>query len=146
MSGSRSHLASPNGIFFSLIAAFLLIAAGPCSTDLAGPIAPSEWGGEHVGLTVSATGGTLEYDCASGTIDQPIVAATNGSFIAQGTHTRGHGGPIMQGEIPDRHPARYDGWTDGETMRLSVTLTDTGEKLGDFTLVRGQSPRVFRCL
>ena len=146
MSGSRSHLASPNGIFFSLIAAFLLIAAGPCSTDLAGPIAPSEWGGEHVGLTVSATGGTLEYDCASGTIDQPIVAATNGSFIAQGTHTPGHGGPIMQGEIPDRHPARYDGWTDGETMRLSVTLTDTGEKLGDFTLVRGQSSRVFRCL
>ena len=146
MTGSRSHLAPPNGIFFSLIAAFLLIAAGPCSTDLAGPIAPSEWGGEHVGLTVSATSGTLEYDCASGTIDQPIVAATNGSFIAQGTHTRGHGGPIMQGEIPDRHPARYDGWTHGETMRLTVTLTDTGEKLGDFTLVRGQSPRVFRCL
>ena len=146
MTGSRSHLARPNGIFFSLIAAFLLIAAGPCSTDLAGPIAPSEWGGEHVGLIVSATGGTLEYDCASGTIDQPIIAATNGSFIAQGTHTRGHGGPIMQGEIPDRHPARYDGWTVGETMRLTVTLTDTGEKLGDFTLVRGQSPRVFRCL
>ena len=146
MTGSRSHLVLPNGIFFSLIAAFLLSAAGPCSTDLAGPIAPSAWGGEHVGLIVSATGGTLEYDCASGTIDQPIVAATNGIFIAQGTHTRGHGGPIMQGEIPDRHPARYDGWTDGETMRLTVTLTDTGEKLGDFTLVRRRSPRVFRCL
>ena len=146
MTGSRSHLAPPNGIFVFLIAAFLLTAAGPCSKDLAGPIVASAWGGDHVGLTVSATGGTLEYDCASGTIDQPIVAATNGTFIAQGTHTRGHGGPIMQGEIPDRHPARYDGWTDGETMKLSVTLTDTGEKLGSFTLVRGQSPRVFRCL
>lgn len=122
------------------------IAAGPCSKDLAGPIAPSEWGGQHVGLTVSATGGTLEYDCASGTIDQRIIAATNGNFIAQGTHTKGHGGPIMVGEIPDRHPARYDGWTDGKTMKLAVTLTDTGDKLGDFTLVWGQSPQVFRCL
>jgi hypothetical protein len=126
--------------------AFSLVAAGPCATELAGPVAPSEWGGDHVGLTVLATGGTLEYDCASGTIDQPVVTATNGNFIAQGTHTIGHGGPIMVGEIPDRHPARYDGWTDGETMRLSVTLTDTGQKLGEYKLVRGQSPHVFRCL
>jgi hypothetical protein len=31
-------------------------------------------------------------------------------------------------------------------MTLTVTLTDTGEKLGTFTLVRSQSPLVFRCL
>lgn len=146
MTASRSHLARPNGIFLLLVAGILLSAAGPCATDLAGPVAPSEWGGDHVGLTVSATGGTLEYDCASGTIDQPIAAGTTGDFVAQGTHTVGHGGPIMVGEIPDRHPARYDGWTDGKTMRLSVTLTDTGQKLGEFTLTRGQSPHVFRCL
>ena len=146
MTVSRSHLALPNGIFLFVVAGALLTAAGPCSTDLAGPIAPSEWGGDHIGLTVSATGGTLEYDCATGTIDQPIVAATNGSFVVQGTHTIGHGGPIMVGEIPDRHPARYDGWTDGETMKLTVTITDTGQKLGDFTLTRGQSPHVFKCL
>ena len=146
MTVSRSHLARPNGIFSSLIAALLLGAAGPCATDVSGPIAPSEWGGTHIGLTVSATGGTLEYDCASGTIDQPIIAAANGNFVAQGTHTIGHGGPSMVGEIPDRHPARYDGWTDGQTMKLTVTITDTGQKLGDFTLVRGQSGRVFRCL
>ena len=136
----------PNGIFLLVVAGVLLTAAGPCSTDLAGPIAASEWGGDHIGLTVSATGGTLEYDCASGTVDQPIVAATNGSFVALGTHTIGHGGPSMVGEIPDRHPARYAGWTDGEKMTLSVTITDTGQKLGDFTLVRGQTPHVFRCL
>jgi hypothetical protein len=146
MTGSRSHLVLPNGVFFSLIATLLLTGAGPCSKDLAGPITASEWGGEHIGLKISATGATLEYDCASGTIDQPIVATTDGNFVAQGTHTRGHGGPTRMDEIPDRHPARYDGWTDGETMRLSVTLTDTGDKLGSYTLVRGQTPRVFRCL
>ena len=123
-----------------------LIAAGPCAKDLAGPIASSEWGGVHVGLTIIDNGGTLEYDCASGTIDQKIVAATDGKFTAIGTHTRGHGGPIMQGELPDRHPARYDGWTDGATMTLNVTLTDSGESLGTYRLTRGQAPQVFRCL
>ena len=142
----RKHQIAPGWISVSMIAAILLIDAGPCAKDLAGPIAPSEWGGEHVGLTVLATGGNLEYDCATGTIDQPILAATNGNFVALGFHIRGHGGPVMQGEIPDHHPARYDGWTNGEKMTLSVTLTDTGEKLGEFTLIRGQSPHVFRCL
>jgi hypothetical protein len=134
------------GLTTGLASLFLLVAPGPCARDLAGPIAPSEWGGEHIGLAVSETGAALEYDCASGTIDQKIAAATDGTFSAVGTHTRGHGGPIMQGEIPDRHPARYDGWTDGQTMKLTVTLTDTGEKLGDYALTRGQSARVFRCL
>ena len=69
------------------LASLCLIAQGPCAKDLAGPIAPSEWGGDHVGLTVSDAGGTLEYDCASGTIDQKIVAATDGNFTALGrTH------------------------------------------------------------
>ncbi|MDP9206868.1 MAG: hypothetical protein M3P12_15695 [Gemmatimonadota bacterium] len=126
-------------------ALLFLTVAGACARNLAGPIDRSEWGGEHVGLIVSANGGALEYDCASGTIDQSIVA-TNGNFIVQGTHSPGHGGPIMEGQIAERHPAQYEGWTDGDTMRLNVTLTDTGQKLGTFTLVRGQSPHVFRCL
>jgi hypothetical protein len=142
---TRPHLARLNGAFFILLVT-VGIGAGPCAKDLAGPIARSEWGGDHIGLTVSDLGGTLEYDCANGTIDQKIVAAVDGNFIALGTHTSGHGGPIMQDEVPDRHPARYEGWTDGKTMRLTVTLTDTGNKLGDFTLVRDQSPNVFRCL
>lgn len=128
------------------LASLCVIAAGPCAKDLAGPVAPSKWGGDHVGLTVSDGGSTLEYDCASGTIDQKIVAATDGNFTAVGTHSPGHGGPTMQGEVPVRRPARYDGWTDGETMTLTVTLTDTGEKRAGFTLTRGQAPRLFRCL
>ena len=146
MIGSRSHLALPNGIFLLLVTTVLLSAAGPCSKELAGPVAPSQWGGDHLGLTVTATGGSLEYDCAAGSIDQPIVAGTDGNFVALGTHSPGHGGPIMQGEVPERRPARYDGWTDGETMTLKVTLTDTNETLGTFRLARGQTPHILRCL
>src|SRR2546423_14822386 len=105
MSVSRSHLATPNGIFFSLIAALMVTAAGPCATDVAGPIAPSEWGGTHIGLTVSATGGTLADDCASGTIDKPIISAAKGNFLAQGHHTPGPGGANRMGRNSQPTPA-----------------------------------------
>jgi len=134
-----------SGIIPGLALLCFTAAAGACARNLAGPIERSEWGGDHIGLTVSTNGGALEYDCASGSIDQSIVAR-NGNFIVQGTHSPGHGGPIREGEIAERHPAQYEGWTDGDTMRLSVTLTDTGQKLGSFTLIRGRSPHVFRCM
>jgi hypothetical protein len=123
-----------------------LLTAGSCSQISTGPLPPGEWGGQHIGLTVFDRGATLEYDCASGTIDQRIVSDAGGNFVATGTHTRGHGGPIRDNEVPDRHPARYNGWTDGDTMTLSVTLTDSGESIGSYRLGRGQSPLVFRCL
>ncbi|HYN82526.1 MAG TPA: hypothetical protein VES88_13570 [Gemmatimonadaceae bacterium] len=123
----------------------LVGASATCGGSLTGPVSPGDWGGEHIGLVVAQNGATVEYDCASGTIDQPLMAA-KGRFTAVGTHTRGHGGPVREDEIPDKHPARYDGRIDGATMVLEVTLIDSGEKLGRYTLVRGRSPRVFKCL
>lgn len=123
----------------------LVSVSAACGGSLTGPVSPGDWGGEHIGLVVAQNGATVEYDCASGTIDQPLVAA-RGRFTAVGSHTRGHGGPAREDEIPDRHPARYDGRIDGETMVLEVTLIDSGEKLGSYTLVRGRSPRVLKCL
>lgn len=127
---------------------FLLLLLGTsatCRGSLTGPVNAGDWGGEHIGLVVAANGATIEYDCASGTIDKALVA-TDGLFSAAGTHTRGHGGPIRDDEIPDKHPARYEGHVDGETMILDVTLTDSGEKLGRYTLVRGRPAQVFKCL
>lgn len=104
------------------------------------------WGGNHLGLVLTATGGTLEYDCAHGTIDQPFVTDSAGRFQLAGTHTREHGGPIRRDEKPDMHPARYTGGVDGDTTALTVTLTDSNEVLGIFTLTRGRMARVFKCL
>src|SRR5215211_7025508 len=111
-----------------LLLLLLLGASATCRGSLTGPVSPGDWGGEHIGLVVTANGATIEYDCAIGTIDTQLIA-TDGSFSASGTHTRGHGGPIRQDEIPDKHPTRYEGRVDGETMILDVTLTDSGEKL-----------------
>ncbi len=123
----------------------LLGASATCRGSLTGPVGHGDWGGEHIGLVVAANGATIEYDCASGTIDQPLVAR-DGLFTVVGTHTRGHGGPIRQDEVPDKHPARYDGHVDGDTMILDVSLIDSGEKLGRYTLVRGRPAQVIKCL
>jgi hypothetical protein len=115
-------------------------------SSVANPIALGVWGGEHVNLVVTNAGGALEYDCAHGTIDQPLVTDSSGRFELAGTHTREHGGPIRSGEKPDKHPARYAGTTDGQTMALTVTLTDSAAPVGTFTLTRGRIGRILKCL
>jgi hypothetical protein len=110
------------------------------------PIEVGAWGGDHVNLLLTATGGTLEYDCAHGTIDQPFFTDSSGRFDLAGTHTREHGGPIRIGEKEDKRPARYTGTTDGRTMTLTVKLTGSNDPLGTFTLTRGQLGRIVKCL
>jgi hypothetical protein len=103
------------------------------------------WGGEHIGLEVTAQGGQVEYDCAHGTVDQRIVPDARGRFDARGTHVREHGGPVRRDETADSHPARFVGEIRGDTMTLTVTESDTKEVVGTFTLVFGQRPRVMKC-
>jgi hypothetical protein len=123
--------------------------SGPaCSGNPAGPSPPlsGTWGGDHVSLTVTASGEHLEFDCAEGDIPGPLVVDTRSAFSASGTFTREHGGPIRVGELPDRHPAIYTGSVTGPAMVLQIRLTDTGEAIGTFTLTRGAAGRVFKCL
>jgi hypothetical protein len=128
------------------IAAISIFLAGACMDPLTSADLLGEWGGEHIGLTVTAAGATLEYDCASGSIDEPLKPDASGRFEARGTFVPGKGGPVIEGEEPVRYPALHQGTTDGETMTLRVTRLDTGESVGTFLLVLGAPPRVFRCL
>jgi hypothetical protein len=105
------------------------------------------WGGEHIKMIVTAGGAKIEYDCARGTIDEPLMVGNNGKFEANGSHVFERGGPISLGEPPpDRHPAQFHGWTDGRQMRLTVRLLDTDESVGTFTLGLGHSPLLDKCL
>ena len=104
------------------------------------------WGGPHIGLAATAEGARIEYDCAQGTIDGPIVLDRAGRFVATGTHTAEHGGPVREGEEPKPQPARYKGKLKGKTLTLTVILTDSGENAGTFTLALGATPRLVKCL
>jgi hypothetical protein len=120
-----------------------LVACGdsPTAADLVG-----EWGGEHIALTITPTGAVLEFDCAHGSIVEPIVPDAAGVFDVAGIYVREHGGPIREGEPPDSHPARYVGRIDGSRMTLTVTLTDGPKPQASYTLRQGAPPQVYKCV
>ena len=135
----------------TIVAAVLLLLALQSETNLGKSrkpqrVAVGTWGGQHVRMEVAASSATLEYDCANGTITGPLTIDRRGRFSWRGTHTREHGGPIRVDEKTNSRPARYTGSTDGKKITLTVTLTDTNETVGTYTLVRGQQGRVFKCL
>ncbi len=104
------------------------------------------WGGTHVGLTLDAAAGRLDYDCAAGTILGPVMVNAAGQFRATGTHTPGTGGPVRQDHVPPAYPAIYQGSVRGDRMMLSVSVPSRGFVIGPYGLRRGAAPNLMRCL
>ena len=130
------------GLFLSIS-----IAAGCADIRTAPPsVLIGTWGGDHAGLIASADSGTLEYDCAAGRITEGLRPGADGRFFALGTHTPGHGGPARIDEVFERRPARYTGRVDGDALELTVVMTDSNAVVGTFTMTRGRSPYVVKCL
>lgn len=126
----------------------LMLAAVACSSPI-GPgdhVAVGMWGGEHVALDITADRGRIEYDCAHGDLAGSLEVDRGGRFDVTGTHTPEHGGPVRGDEKPISRPARYAGRVEGGRMTLTVTLTDTGDILGTFTLTQGVAGRLTKCL
>jgi hypothetical protein len=135
----------------SVCLGMLLLSAVACATSIVGGadgtrVQTGVWGGEHLALTVTESGAHLEFDCASGDVTEPLTVDRDGRLGVDGVYVRGHGGPIRSGEEPERKPARYSGRIEGNTMTLDVTLTDSKESVGTFTLTHGAQPRLRRCL
>lgn len=72
-------------------------------------------------------------------MDSAWVLSRDGRLTATGRHFFG-GGPVPPAGRPP-HSARYSGGVEGATLVLTVTVTDLGQTLGPFRLVRG-GPRV----
>jgi hypothetical protein len=106
-------------------------------------IATGVWGGQHINIKVGANSATIEYDCASGVIDGPLVVDSDGNFKLRGTHHMERGGPVRSDEEPRQVPATYTGSIKGNTMTLTLKLSDSDEET--FTLERGKPGELFRC-
>jgi hypothetical protein len=109
------------------------------------------WGGPHAGAEFEGGLADLMFDCASGTIDDVIYPARDGSFSVKGTYRIGAPGPVKVGEFFRSVDAVFSGQiTRGATkksariMTLNITLED-GKTLGPFTLSEGASPQISRC-
>jgi hypothetical protein len=97
-------------------------------------------------MEVSDSGAEISYDCAHGSITEKIVLDAEGHFSARGRHLRERPGPIRVGDDRSGQAASYRGTVTGDTMNLTVTLTDSRETVGTFTLTHGKPGRLRRCL
>jgi hypothetical protein len=106
-------------------------------------IAAGVWGGQHINIKVGTKSAAIEYDCASGVIDGPLVVDSNGNFKLRGTHRMERGGPVRADDQPRKIPATYTGSIKGNTMTLTLKIADSDEET--FTLEKGKEGELFRC-
>jgi hypothetical protein len=133
----------------------LLVQGGSCRKVSTGEVsggkvqsaqAETSWGGEHVRAEVGKESVNFEFDCAHGASEGPLALAEDGRFDLEGFFVAERGGPVRRDQKEKRRPARYSGRVEGETMTLSVTLTESGDDVGTFTLTRGGAARLNKCL
>jgi hypothetical protein len=103
------------------------------------------WGGEHVRLETTASDAHLEFDCGSGEISQPMTTTDDGRLDVEGVLVRGRPGPIRIGEEPKRLRARYAGTLTKNSLTFVVTLVDSNERAGPYTVVLGEAARLRKC-
>lgn len=107
---------------------FMGIACAGASS--AGLIETGVWGGEHVRLTVRASGADIEFDCAHGRVEEPIILDDAKHFDARGVFVRERGGPVREGEVEDAKPARYQGTVKGDAATTSGSSRSPGVPAG----------------
>lgn len=128
---------TPRRALFALLAMTLSGAAQP---PLIG-----EWAGDRARLALSATGGTIDYDCGSGTIKGPLRLDAKGRFKANGTHDEFSAGPTPADAAPHARPAAYSGSLNGDTLTLVVQVAGESRPR-TLNLVRGKRIKLIRCL
>jgi hypothetical protein len=125
--------------------AFALGLAWSCSAaaDL-DRVPAGVWGGEHLRLTVTDTGGASEFDCAHGSLDSALAVDGEGRFDVPGTLVR-EGGPTREDAAEAPEIVRYSGRTDGRAMELEVSSV-SGERIGSFQVEHGRPGTLRKCL
>src|SRR5689334_21739097 len=114
-----------------------LATAGPWALFLQqGATIAGAWGGEHIALEVGEAGARVEFDCAHGTLDEPLALDRSGHFAVRGSFTTETGGPTRRDPGGQSRPASYAGALAGSTLTLTIVLTDTNQTVGVFTLTR----------
>jgi hypothetical protein len=101
------------------------------------------WGGQHISMQVGAKSATIEYDCATGVIDGPLLVDAVGEFDLRGTHRTERGGPIRADESSKGQPAIYTGSIQGNNMTLTVKVGDLEPET--FTLEKGKEGELVKC-
>jgi hypothetical protein len=99
------------------------------------------WGGDNAGMIVTNTDVHVHIGCTLGDAVGPIHPDADGRFEATGTYNV-DAYPVDRGIT---HPATFSGQVIGQTMTLTVSLSDTARVLGPVTLIYGKEPKMGPC-
>ena len=132
-------------MFFRVLIVFVvvMISLMTAGTQKMQRIATGVWGGQHINIEVGEKSAVIEYDCANGVIDGPLVVDSSGNFKLRGKHRMERGGPVRADEQPNEQPATYTGTINGNTMTLTLKINDSEEET--FTLEKGKQGELFKC-
>jgi hypothetical protein len=103
-----------------------------------------EWGGDHINMDVGESSAKLEFDCASGYIQGPLVVDAQGKFQWRGTFAAERGGPVRMGDKPREQSATYTGTLKGNLMTLTLKIADADDT-ETFTLEMGKTGKLVKC-
>jgi hypothetical protein len=142
MDAVEVFMAGPRILPFLLL--LMACASDPSSASRLERVPSGPWGGQHVRLAVDDTGATIDFDCAHGRLEEPLVLDEQGAFDVKGNLVR-EGGPTPPDDTEKAQAARYKGTIDGDRMSLALVLSD-GQTGGSFTLTKGAVSRLFKCL
>ena len=99
------------------------------------------WGGDNAGLIATDSSAHIHIGCTLGDTSMPIRPDSYGRFDVTGKYNV-DAYPVDRGIY---HPARFVGRVAGNDITITVTLTDTGAKLGPVTVTRGKEPKMGPC-
>ena len=133
-----------NRYSFAVLVLVVVCAAVLVYSRMIERIPRGEWGGTHVSMNVDERSAKLEFDCAHGVIEGPLVVDNEGKFKLRGTLTPERGGPIRADETQRALPATYAGEIKGNTMTLTLKVSDEDD-VETFTLEKGKTGRLVKC-
>lgn len=114
------------------------------SATASNQLRPGTWGGDHVTLQISDSESSLEFDCANGTINEPILLDSDGHFEVAGTYSREGPGPVREG-AQNQSRAMYSGVVNGDAMSLSIKLHGSSEAVANLSLTHGKQGKIRKC-
>ncbi len=124
----------------AILSIFAVLACSTATSTRITEVAGT-WGGENAGLLVSDADVHVHIGCTLGDATGPIRPDADGRFTATGTYNV-DAYPVDRGIV---HPAQFTGQITGQTMTLTVTLTDIARVLGPVTLIYGKEPHMGPC-
>ena len=132
----------------AIASALLLFALALASTTpppAPAAVAAGPWGGTGIAIDVTASGARVEFNCAHGTIDSPLVLDADGKFELRGSLVRERPGPVRENQSQRSEPVRWQGRLEGDTLHLAIVRPGATETSKPIAAKRGQSPLLRKC-